>query len=347
MTGLLVEDVERIAVLRAGVLADLLIALPAFEALKGAYPAAAITLLGREWHGRFLRNRPGPVDDVVPLPPISGVSSAAGGADVPGEVYDDLRSRRFDVVVQIHGDGRACNPFARRLGARLTAGLCAPGAERLDRWIPYIDHQHETLRSLEVAGLVGAGTADVEPRLSVIREDWAELNRHLGRLPKGLVAIHPGAPDSRRRWPPECFAEVADRLGRPVVVTGTESERDVVERVAAAMKRPGHIVIDELSVGGLAALYAACDLVVSNDSGPRHLAAATGTPTVGVYWCGDLISRGPLSRGMHRPLISWTIQCPACDGGSAGSLGCEHGSASWVAEVTVDDVLEQAQDLLR
>ncbi|GAA1309881.1 LPS biosynthesis-related glycosyltransferase [Planotetraspora silvatica] len=331
----------------AGVLADLLIALPALDALKRAYPAAAITLLGRDWHTRFLRNRPGPVHDVVPLPPISGVSSSVGGGAVPDEVYDDLRSRRFDVVVQMHGGGRDCNPFVRRLGARLTAGLCAPDAERLDRWIPYIDHQHETLRSLEVAGLVGAGTADVEPHLSVIREDWSELNRRLGRLPKGLVAIHPGAPDPRRRWPPECFAEVADRLGRPVVVTGTESERDVVERVAAAMKRPGHVVIDELSVGGLAALYAACDLVVSNESGPRHLAAATGTPTVGVYWCGDLISRGPLSRGMHRPLISWTIQCPACDGGSVGSLGCGHRSASWVAGVTVDDVLEQAQDLLR
>jgi ADP-heptose:LPS heptosyltransferase len=347
MTGLLVEGVERIAVLPAGVLADLLIALPAFDALKRAYPAAAITLLGRDWHERFLRNRPGPVHDVVPLPPISGVSSSARGAAVPDEVYDDLRSRRFDVVVQMHGGGRDCNPFVRRLGARLTAGLCAPDAERLDRWIPYIDHQHETLRSLEVAGLLGAGTADVEPHLSVIREDWSELNRRLGRLPKGLVAIHPGAPDPRRRWPPENFAEVADRLGRPVVVTGTESERDVVERVAAVMKRPGHVVIDELSVGGLAALYAACDLVVSNESGPRHLAAATGTPTVGVYWCGDLISRGPLSRGMHRPLISWTIQCPACDGGSTGSLGCGHRSASWVAGVTVDDVLEQAQDLLR
>ncbi|GAA4578152.1 glycosyltransferase family 9 protein [Planotetraspora phitsanulokensis] len=344
MTGLLVDGVERIAVLRAGVMADLLIALPAFEALKSAYPAAAITLLGREWHERFLRNRPGPVDEVVPLPPISGVSSAAGGA-VPDEVYDDLRSRRFDVVVQMHGGGRDCNPFVRRLGARLTAGLCAPGAEPLDRWIPYVDHQHEILRSLEVAGLLGAGTADVEPRLSVIREDWAELNRHLGRLPKGLVAIHPGAPDPRRRWPPECFAEVADRLGRPVVVTGTEPDRGVVDRVTAAMKRPGLVVIDDLSVGGLAALYAACDLVVSNDSGPRQLAAATGTPTVGIFWCGDLISRGPLSRGMHRPLISWTVHCSGC--GGAGSLGCGHESASWVADVTVDDVLEQAQDLLR
>ncbi|MCT9933469.1 glycosyltransferase family 9 protein [Planotetraspora sp. A-T 1434] len=347
MTALLVEGVERIAVLRANALGDLLLALPAMEALRRAYPSAKITLLGREWHARFLRNRPGPVDEVVALPAISGVT--ADGSEAPGEIYDDLRARRFDVAVQMHGGGRNSNPFIRRLGAALTAGLCTPDAERLDRWVPYIHYQHETLRYLEVAGLLGAGTCDVEPRVAVIREDWAELNQTLGRLPRGLVAIHPGAGDPRRRWPPERFAEVADRLGRPVVVTGTEAERDVVEQTLAAMKRPARAVIDELSLGGLTALYAACDLLVSNDTGPRHLAAATGTPTVGVYWCGNLINWGPLSRRLHRPLISWTTRCPTCgrDGTSPGIEDCGHRSASWVGDVIVDDVLDQAQDLLR
>jgi ADP-heptose:LPS heptosyltransferase len=359
--GLLVEGVERIAVLRANALGDLLLALPAIEALKRAYPAAKLTLLGREWHAGFLRNRPGPVDEVVALPPISGLSCPSDGPAAPEELYEDLRTRRFDLAVQMHGGGRHSNPFIRRLGARVTAGLRTPDAEPLDRWVPYVYYQHETLRHLEVAGLLGAATADIEPHITVTKDDWAELNRTLGRLPRGLVAIHPGAGDHRRRWPPERFAEIADRLGRPIVVTGVEEERDVIEKMLAAMTRPARAVVGELSLGGLTALYAACDLLVANDTGPRHLAAATGTPTVGVYWCGNLINWGPLSRRMHRPLISWTPGCPVCgkgdgggdgrgDGGGAGNgLGmreCGHRDVSWVGDVTVDDVLAQAWDLL-
>ncbi|MEU8174724.1 glycosyltransferase family 9 protein [Microbispora hainanensis] len=356
MSALLVEGVERIAVLRANALGDLLLALPAIEALRRAYPAARITLLGREWHARFLRDRPGPVDEVVALPPISGVSSPAdapggsAGSAAPEELYEDLRRRRFDLAVQMHGGGRNSNPFIRRLGARVTAGLRTPDAEPLDRWVPYVHYQHETLRYLEVAGLLGATATEIEPRVAVVRKDWAELNRTLGKVPRGLVAIHPGAGDRRRRWPPERFAEVADRLGRPVVVTGVEEERDVVEKVVAQMHTPARAVVGELSLGGLTALYAACDLLVSNDTGPRHLAAATGTPTVGVYWCGNMINWGPLSRGHQRPLISWTSGCPVCGTPADPRLGmreCGHQDVSWVGDVSVDEVLEQAWELLR
>lgn len=350
-----VDGVRRIAVLRANALGDLLLALPALEALRRAYPAARLTLLARSWHADFLRGRPGPVDEVIALPPISGVSEAADGHRAPEGLFDELREHRFDLAVQIHGGGRHSNPFIRRLGARVTAGLCSADAERLDRWVPYVYYQHEVLRYLEVAALVGGtlgtpagGTTDlVEPRLAVTDADRAELARVLGAPPPGLVALHPGASDPRRRWPAERFAAVADRLGRPVVITGTAAERDVVEKVAAATRTPAMRMVDTLNVGALAALYERCSLVISNDTGPRHLAAAVGTPTVGVYWCGNLINAGPLTRSRHRPVVSWTVTCPVC-GASGLDLKagrCPH-DVSWVAEVTVDEVADQATDLL-
>ncbi|WP_433353617.1 glycosyltransferase family 9 protein [Microtetraspora malaysiensis] len=355
MRNLLVEGVEQIAVLRANALGDFLLALPALEAVKRAYPAARLTLLAREWHARFLCGRPGPVDDVVALPPIRGVSAPSdalsdqgAGADAAhGRLYDALRGR-FDLALQMHGGGRNSNPFLRRLGARVTAGLRAPDAAPLDRWVPYVPYQHETLRYLEVARLVGAhGGCSLEPRVAVTRADWAELSRAVGSLPRGVVAVHPGANDARRRWPPERFAAVADRLGRPVVVTGTEPEREVVERVVGAMRGPAVPVVGELSIGGLAALYAACDLLIANDTGPRHLAAATGTPTVGVFLCVNLVNAGPLSRSHHRPLISWTTACPVCGADGTDPYGepCGH-RVSWVGDVTVDEAVEQARDLL-
>jgi ADP-heptose:LPS heptosyltransferase len=343
-----VGGVRRIAVLRANALGDLVLALPALDALRRAYPSARLTLLGRAWHARFLDGRPGPVDEVIALPPISGVSTTEDGHSAPASLLHELRRHRFELAVQIHGGGRHTNPFVLGLGAGMTVGLCSPDAERLDRWVPYVYYQHEVLRYLEVAALVGAATDAVEPRLAVTGADRAELTRVLGEPPDGLVAVHPGAGDPRRRWPARSFAAAADRLGRPVVITGTGLEAAVVEQVAAAMRRPATVAVDALSIGGLAALYERCSLLISNDTGPRHLAAAVGTPTVGVYWCGNLINAGPLTRALHRPLISWTAACPVCGAGGLdlGAERCPH-DMSWVTEVTVDEVVEQAVDLLR
>ncbi|WP_240506682.1 glycosyltransferase family 9 protein [Thermoactinospora rubra] len=330
-------DVRSIAVLRANAIGDFLLALPALEALRAAYPAARITLLGLAWHRDFLTGRPGPVDEVVALPPDPLAAP-------PGE---RLRARRFDLAVQLHGGGRESNPFVRKLGARVTAGLCTPDAERLDRWLPYLPYHHETLRYLEVAALVGARTAGLEPRVRVTAADRAEAYRVVGEVPRGAVAVHPGASDPRRRWPPERFAAVADALGRPVVVTGSEAERELVLRTCEAMRAPAIPVAGTLGLGGLAALYQRCDLLVGNDTGPRHLAAAVGTPTVSVYWMVNLINHGPISRARHRPLVSWTPACPVCGAGSLEPAAerCPH-DVPWVTDVPVESVLEQAVQLL-
>src|SRR5205807_1381925 len=71
-------------------------------------------------------------------------------------------------------------------------------------------------------------------------------------------------------------------------------------------------LVDALPLGGFAALLARAAVVVSNDTGPVHLAEAVGAPTVGLYWVGNLINGAPVDRARHRPLISWTIHCPEC-----------------------------------
>ncbi|MER7367230.1 glycosyltransferase family 9 protein [Nonomuraea wenchangensis] len=347
MTGLL-DGVRTIAVLRANALGDLVVALPAIGAIKDAYPDARLVLLGNAWHAAFLAGRPGPVDEVVAMPPIAGLTTRPEARPAPEELVERLRGRRFDLAVQLHGGGRHSNPFLLRLGARVTAGFRTPDAEPLDRWLPYLYYQHETLRYLEAAALVGAGAREFEPRVAVTGADRAELRAVLGEPPPGLVALHPGATDARRRWPARSFAAVGDRLGRPVVVTGTAEEADLVAEVAAAMRRPATPLVGALSIGGLAALYERCDLVIGNDTGPRHLAAAVGAATIGLYWCGNLVNAGPLTRTRHRPLVSWIIACPRC--GASGvdlrAARCPH-DASWVAAISVDEVVEQAEDLLR
>lgn len=345
-----VPDARRIAALRANALGDLLVALPALEAVRAAYPDAELVLLGRRWHHDFLTGRPGPVDRVIVVPPLLGVSTpddADAPADPPAEFLAAVRAERFDVALQLHGGGRFSNPFVRRLGARVTAGPRAPGAEPLDRWLRYAYWQHEAHRYLEVAALVGAAPVSLQASVAVTEPDRAEAAGAVPPVDGPLVAVHPGAGDLRRRWPAERFAAVADALaadGAHVVVTGDAGDRELVARVVGAMRRPARPLAGALSLGGLAGLLARCALVIGNDTGPLHLARAVGAPTVAVYWAGNLLNAGPIGRGRHRAPVSWTMQCPAC-GVNVIEGRCEH-DPSFVAAVGVHAVLEEARDLL-
>lgn len=348
-TGELVPGVRKIAVLRANALGDYIFTIPALEALRAAYPDAEIVLLGKAWHRAFLPGRPGPVDRVEVVPPYPGVS---GPEDLPHEsealdsFFRAMQAERFDLALQMQGGGRNSNPFTLRLGARLTAGTRSPEAAPLDRTIPYIYFQRETLRFLEVASLVGAAPVSLEPHLSLTRADCAELQPYLPTDQGPLVVIHPGVSSPDRQWPPEKFAAVADALaarGACLVLTGTEEERDLTQRVRGLMTHPALDLAGRLSVGGLAALLDQARLLVSNDTGPLHLAEALGTNTVGIFWGINLVNGGPMTRARHRPVISWRTACPRC-GRDQLLAPCDH-PVSYVADVSVEEVLTQALDL--
>ncbi|MEU8213648.1 glycosyltransferase family 9 protein [Micromonospora sp. NPDC049044] len=351
-----VDDVRRIAVLRANALGDFIFVLPALDALRAAYPAAEIVLLGAPWHAKLWRDRPGPVDRVLVVPPAPGIRAPDPGE--PESSIDDFLAAAtgFDLAVQIHGGGANSNPLIGRLGARVTVGLRADHAPPLDRWIRYVYYQHEVIRYLEVVGLVGAAATTITPTLAVTDADRAEAARVLGPADRPRVALHPGASDTRRRWPAEGFAEVARELhgdGYEVLVTGTPAEQEVVDRVVAAAGVPVRPQVGTLSLGGLAGCFHDCALVISNDTGPLHLAAAVGAPTVGIFWVGNLINTANPLRGRHRPICSWTVHCPVCGVDCTpgiyphrpGDGECPHRD-SFVADVPVAEVLEASRDLL-
>jgi ADP-heptose:LPS heptosyltransferase len=344
----LVPGVSRIAVLRANGLGDLLFAVPALDALRAAYPTAEIVLLARAWHAEFAPGRIEAVDRVVVVPVAHGIWAPPGHRDDQDELdrfFAAMAEESFDLALQLHGGGRHSNPFVRRLGARFTAGLRTPDSEPLDRWVPYVYYQSEIFRLLEVVATVGAVPRRLEPRLAVLDRDRGEVDERLGdRAP--LAALHPGATDGRRRWPAERFAAVGDALasaGAHVVVTGAGEEAGLVDEVVAAMSAGATPLAGVLSTGGLAGVLSRCRVLVSNDSGPLHLAAATGAGTVGIFWCGNLINAGPITRGRHRPAISWRLDCPVC-GTNCITGSCPH-SESFVADVPLEEVRASALDL--
>lgn len=342
----LVPGVERIAVLRANAIGDWIFALPALDALRAAYPHAEIVLLGAPWHACFLAGRPGPVDRVVVVPECRGVRGERSDEAALESFFAAMRAERFDLALQLHGGGANSNPFVRRLGARLTAGLQADGAPPLDRNLPYVYFQPEIVRYLEAVGLVGATPVTLAPRVALTDADHEEASRRLPDDGRPLALLHPGATDPRRRWPVESFASVGRALaaaGASVVVSGTADERDLSGALAAAV--PGAIdLCAALSLGGLAGVLARCDVVVANDTGPMHLAAGLGTPTVCIYWSFNLVNSSQILRARHRPFASWRQHCPVC-GVDCTQPRCQH-EASFVAEVSPADVTDAALGFL-
>ena len=343
------ERVRRIAVLRGGGLGDLLFALPAIAALRSAYPDATVTVLGTPIHQELAAGTAGPAYDVRVLPFAEGIRPGPEDRTDLEAFFAQMNGESLDLAVQLHGGGRFSNPFLLRLGARHTVGARTPDAARLERNLPYAYYQHEPLRALEVAGLAGAPPAGLEARLRPLDRYAAGLKPLLGGE-SAVVVIHPGATDPRRRWPARSFGEVAAACaadGARVLVVGTRDEEDLAAAVVeAAASAQVTSLAGELELGALASLLAAATVLVGNDSGPRHLAQALGTPTVGLYWAGNVINAGPLGRSQHRVHVSWLTHCPEC-GADITQIGwtaprCPHESPL-VAGISVDAVYQDVR----
>ncbi|GAA3550566.1 glycosyltransferase family 9 protein [Microlunatus spumicola] len=343
-------DVRRIAVLRANGIGDYVVSEPALSALRDAYPDAEITLLGAAHHAALLRGRPGPVDRVVELPLVSGVRVKS---DVPDATPEELeawcaeqRAYGYDLAVQLHGGGGNSNPLLLRLGARTSVGAVAPGAPRLDRWVPYTAYQHDTVRWLEVVAAAGAWSTRLEPRVAVTDADLADSLAVVPADDRPLVVVHPGATDARRCYPEDRLGRVARTLaddGARVVVVGGPADTDRVAQVAEGFGGDVETVVGGLSLGGLVGTLARAALMIGNDSGPRHLAGAVGTPTVGVFTYANLADVAPLTRTWHRVLVSWHGGCQVC-GMRVLDGWCGHG-ASATHDVPEADVRAAAQEL--
>ncbi|MEV0432284.1 glycosyltransferase family 9 protein [Nocardia sp. NPDC050413] len=338
-------DVERIVVLRGGGLGDVLLALPAIEALAATYPSARITLFGSALHAALLRARPGPVHDVRVLPPQ--------GSPAEGALLYETARERVDLGVQLHGGGAWSNRFLRRTGARWTVGSRADGAIELTRTTPFRYYQHEMIRALEVVGLAGAAPVTLEPRITVTPDDEAAAERLVGQATGPVVTVHPSATDPRRRWPVRKFAEVIEhcvRGGATVHVIGTNDDRpllrEILDRVGGCDTRHVHCLVDA-DMTELCGLLTRTTVFVGNDSGPRHLAKALGTPTVGIFWIGNLVNAGPLNRANDRVLTAWTTRCRLCGATltDEGAPRCEHDN-SIVASVTVEEVCREIDEFL-
>ncbi len=341
-------SIRKIAVVRALQLGDLLVAVPALRALRSAFPAAEVTLIGLPWAASFAQRYSRYIDRFVTFPGWPGIVEAGFDERRTREFLEEQRAYGYHLALQLHGSGRSSNAFVQALGARLNAGYyegARPGGFAVAA--PYPGHLPEVLRSLELVKLLSATHVSASLEFPLTRADRAEAARLLAELPSGdgpVIGLHPGARSPARRWPAERFAAVGDacalRFAARIVLTGGPDEQATVEAVAERMLHRPLLLAGRTSLGCLAAVIASLDLFVSNDTGPAHLAEAVGTPSVTLFGPADPVRWAPLDPARH-PVVRLPVGCNPC-----GFWECpiDHRCLRWIRP---ERVVDQIEGLLR
>ena len=308
----MMPDYRHILLIKPSSMGDIVHAMPTCAAIRRAYPKARLTwLVKREWAGLVERiegvDRVWPVDSTL----IGWLSQ------VPS-----LRAEQFDLVVDLQGLLRSA-AIGWLSGSPLLVGF-ANGREG-SPWfylksvpVPSLE-MHAVDRYLVVAKAVGAvafGTPEFHFRIP--QADHDEVERLLSRFGvtpgTSWVAMNVSARWPTKRWPAESFAEVADRLQQegygPVVLIGGPDERAEVAAVRGKMKVTAIDLAGASTVGLLPALLSKASLLITNDSGPMHIAAAVGTPVVALFGPTSAVLTGPYGAGHH--VLTGTVACRPC-----------------------------------
>lgn len=315
-------EVRAIAVVRALFLGDLLLSVPAWRALRRRFPRAEITLIGLPWADAFVARMGHLVDRLLLFPGYPGIQEVPYDPERTAAFLAEQRAYGYDLALQMHGDGTATNGFTAALGARGSLGYARPGDQRLAVCLPYEDGQHEARRWLRLAGAVGAPVGDARPEFRATAADRAEAAALLGSAPGGpRVAMHLGAKDPQRRWPPRQFAALGQalrkRCGARLMLTGTAGERGLAAEAAAAMAEPPLDLTGRTGLGAFAALLARSDLLVTNDTGASHLAAAVGTPSVVLFGPTRPAVFAPLDGARHHAVDALAFAPPGASPAAA------------------------------
>lgn len=286
-------------------LGDLLCAVPALRAVRAAEPSAHVTFIGLP-SGQWLAERfPDYIDRWLPCTTCPGLPESEPDAFAHRRFLREARAARFDLAIQLHGDGRVTNAFTAALGATRWGGLRRDDASPGDGLVTALRRgRHEVDRCGDALRAVGIPNGDSRLEFPVTARDEAELTAILGSPPPTLAVVHPGASHPDRRWPAASFAAIVDHLMTRVDVvalTGSPGEAGVAAAVAARTAVAPRDLTGRTPVGVLAALIAAARIVICNDTGVAHLAGAVGTPTVTVFARSDRprwAVRGPDHRGV-------------------------------------------------
>lgn len=282
----------KILLIRLDRVGDLVLSLPAIEALRRRFPQARISVMTRSYTKDILEGDP-LIDEVIPYDYEKHGRHSFGRGYF--RLLRQVAKRRFDAAVVLHpGIRSSLIPFLCAIPHRI--GYRDANSWFLTRTVKDERHagqKHESRYAMDLASALGADPAAPLPLPSIsvdpsARDKILELLERHGVGPKeAVIALHPGASCPSKRWPKENFRSFAQKILREfpfhVVLVGAKEEKPAASFIEKDLGPRVLNLAGQLSLKELAALLSRCEVLISNDSGPVHVAAAVGTRVISLF----------------------------------------------------------------
>jgi heptosyltransferase III len=314
--------VRRILLVQVRNMGDVLLCTPSIRAVRAAFPHARID---------FLSAAPG-ADALAGNPYVDECLVWRSGWRDGWKLLRAIRGRRYDLVVDFQSTPRTAR-YVRFSGARRRLGVRGRGPRNsaYTELVPKVSGPVYTavqkLMVLAPLGIEVPNDLSLDLVVGEAERRWAaEVWARFGLEGESVAAVSPVSREDYKQWGAERWAAVADDLaaaGARILVTGGPGERDQVRAVVERMRHPAVWDYGPTTLRQLGALYERCALWVGNDGGPKHVAAAVGTPTVmvvrwqiGPVWA-DATARVPQRFVDAEPAEGCDLHCERC-----AHLGC-------------------------
>lgn len=344
---------ERILIRGVNWVGDAVMTIPAIHALRHAHPEAHIALLVKPLIAELFTEDPN-VDEIIVYEDAH--RSIKGRFALAGK----LRAMKFDraVLLQNAFDAALITALARipvRIGfARDARGPLLTNPVPYDNYDRTMHHIDYYMKLLKDAGLIPADAPTPEPWLYLSTEERQSALKTLSTLRPPVIGINPGAAfGSAKQWMAQSFAEVARRvieeLGGSAVIFGGPNEREIAGVIADSLKDlpEGRLMnlAGKTSIRELAADLAACDVMLSNDSGPMHIGYALQIPLVSIFGSTSSALTGPPASAISSVFQS-QLPCSPCFERTCPRQKQTEGKPLCMSEISATDVFERIRALI-
>lgn len=309
------QAVERVLVVRADNLGDVVMTTPALRALRNAAPHVRIDLLASPAGAQVVPLIPAVTDVLTTSASWQQAGTPRRAAELAAEearLVDRVRAGNYDAMLVFTSHSQSPWPAAH-VGMLAGIGLRAVhstefGGAVATHWVtPPPVGTHQVDRCLHLLAALGVPPAGHELELAIPRAD---------RVPAGPFAVlAPGGSCPSKRYPPDRFAVVARRIaeqGLAVLVTGAPKEAPLVDAVVAGAAHPLVTPLGEVTVPALAGVIGAADVLVCNNSGCLHLADAARVPVVVTYAGTEARTEMPPRTTSFAEVLGNPVPCSPC-----------------------------------
>lgn len=349
------RHIKKILIIKLCCIGDILFTTPSIRALRKGFPEAHLAYLVGSWSKEIIEDNPN-LDEIIVYDSPQHSSIRWRSYIRTLKCLQKLRRGKFDLVVIFHRTPFS-SFFAFLAGIPYRIGFDYAGRGRfLTQRVLFDSGKHEVDRYLDVVYSLGIKSAGKATEMKVMPEEksyaWNILRDNGVKAEDEVIGVlagggkNPGASMLTKRWSPQKFSQLADRMIEKykvkIVFIGGSGDEDVVKEVMSGMRNNSINLVGRTNFKQLAAVLKRCELFIGGDSGPLHIAAAVGTPTIGIFGPSDPKLVAP--RGKNHLTIWKNVSCSPCYRpdtvlSEKDFSKCHEGTLRCMEKITVEDIL--------